>query len=762
MADTARSLDITIRTKAELDGAQRAIESLEKAIGQAKASGKPIEQLEAQLAKARKAVADFNAANPNTPDGPGGFFGAMREQITRLVPALGPVLDFFGKLGGGLLGGIAATGTAVVSVFAAMRRGIAEYAGAEREIAKLDAALAQHGLLTDANRAKWQELATEMERATSIADDEWIVALRTLTQFGADDTNISGLADAVKNLAGIMGGDLSSASTLVARALQGNFDQFSRYGIVIDRTGTKQEQLKSLMQQLARAGGGQLEAQAKTLSGQWANLHNQFSNFFEAIGGWMAQTGLLQLTIGTLANIAEWWAEKLGGVIPKIDGLTNASKSNAPAMEDASLAQARYNDAIQDTVNKAKAAADSIEREKAAMEAKKRLQDEEADAKMAYELAQVDLAEQSGQANPQQAIAARFRIRQRYAEEAFAREQQLRREQIEADKAIIENYDRQQEQLQELIRLQTERLELVQNYERADADVQRGENEIEATRAEIARLIATRGTMIGSAGSEARVALEEDIAVAQNRLAMLERLKPIWEGRLAKTKHGLPPGAKSSAEEAALLNTYTGQAAAQAAEAGQQVPGLRDRVISTEGELASAERVRSYQRGTELALATHQATAKADQPGRPIRDIQSDAAAAFERIAIEARGASQAPLTPRLQAPQNRVPTLPPAPLPQAQVVAQPPAPPPQAQTVAQPPASVRSPTAIPDASAANQGQLIAASRQMAATAEKNNSTLMAYGSSLIELMSRQNAALASIQRQIEALKSQVPNLRNP
>jgi hypothetical protein len=81
-------------------------------------------------------------------------------------------------------------------------------------------------------------------------------------------------------LAGIIGGDIVSAAEMFSKAMSGQFEMFTRLGIRIEKTGTQTEQLNALMLQLAQKGGGVLEAQSKTLTGQWQQLTNSVSDLF--------------------------------------------------------------------------------------------------------------------------------------------------------------------------------------------------------------------------------------------------------------------------------------------------------------------------------------------------------------------------------------------------------------------------------------------------------------------------------------------------
>jgi hypothetical protein len=222
-----QTLEFLIKTRAEVGGAQQAAKALE-------ANAKAAEKL--------------------------------NEAAKDVVPGLGAVEGALGKMAGGATVASVAIGATAAAVGLAAES-VREFMGVETAFAKLDSALARSGQLTDEYRAKLAEMASELQKSTGKDDDEWLGVLTKLTQFGANSSNIDGAAEAVKNLAGILDGDLQSASMMVSKALQGQFDLFGRYGLRVAETGTQTQKLNQLFEQLAKRGGGQLEAQMQTISG---------------------------------------------------------------------------------------------------------------------------------------------------------------------------------------------------------------------------------------------------------------------------------------------------------------------------------------------------------------------------------------------------------------------------------------------------------------------------------------------------------------
>jgi len=276
--------------------------------------------------KANAAVRDLRAEVAR-PVSKGGLFGGIAEGLRDMKAA-------FQGAGGGLdgaLNAMAAGGTKAALALSATataamvtKHAVQEYAQAEQKVAALDAALANHGHLTEANRVRYQESAAALQDLTGVADDEWIPAMERVVQMGGRPEALGMDMDAVKNLAGLLKGDVQQAAVLYGRALEGNFDQFKRLGIEVREHGTLMEKLGDVQAQAALKGGGKLEAINQTLAGQYRQLKNNAGDFFEALGRGISLTGGLQATTYGLSETFKFLAGSLGGVVPKLDGLKNA------------------------------------------------------------------------------------------------------------------------------------------------------------------------------------------------------------------------------------------------------------------------------------------------------------------------------------------------------------------------------------------------------------------------------------------------------
>jgi hypothetical protein len=302
---------------------------------------------------------------------------------------------------------IAAAGVAGVE---AGKKALEEYAIAEERVAKLDAAMEQHGLLSDENRAKFQELAASMERLTTIGKGDWVSVIQRLIQFGANSANMDKAVDGVKNLAGIMDGDLQSAALAVGKALSGNFEAFSRLGIQIDEHMTQAQKLDRLWQELASRGGGQLEAQTDTLTGSFRRLKTGVGDLLETVGGHLAKYLYLKDALYGLGTTLSYLAEKLSLPIAKSDQLKKTVGDLAGGLHSAEAANQMFAESMDKSKKSIDSAAKSLADYLAKLTEKANLDKAEIDSKFNRDTAFIDKQLKEGKITPVQAALAKSQL----------------------------------------------------------------------------------------------------------------------------------------------------------------------------------------------------------------------------------------------------------------------------------------------------------------------------------------------------------------
>lgn len=339
MADS--NLEYKITTTAELRALRDLESSLQRQIVQAKALGKDYKDLGTQLAGVQKQIGSTSF---------GGRLTADLQGLAERIPVVGEGIRSIAGMSSGLAGGFAAASVAI----GAAGKAVAEFAASEAATTKLDAALARTGQLTDDSREKFQALAQQLQDTTGIAADEWMAVLSRVVQFGATSANINQNAEAVKNLAGVMGGDLQGAALLVGKAMQGNFSAFARLGIKIDENASQSEKLAALYKKLADMGGGALAAQNNTLIGQWNQLKLGAGDLMENIGRLIAKGTALHSVLFGLAESAKWLAGIFGGTNDVVEGIQNSLRGATETAEQHEQAVR----AVADAYAKAKSASD--------------------------------------------------------------------------------------------------------------------------------------------------------------------------------------------------------------------------------------------------------------------------------------------------------------------------------------------------------------------------------------------------------------------
>jgi len=384
--------EIEIKTVADLQAARAYLDSLKQQRAALRQLGQDASAVDAQIArtesKASAAASKFASDAEGQSGAITGLFSGAFARVATIAA-----------------GAAAAIGYATESVRA--------FAEQERGVAKLDAALARNADLSNETHEKYLALADSLAELTGQDHGAWVDVLARLTQFGAASENIDKHAEAVKNLAGVLDGDLNSAALLVSRAIQGNFSAFRRWGIQLDENATQAERLDSLYRQLAQRGGGQLEAQSKTLSGQFKRVSVATQDVAESIGGLIARTGIVQSALGGLTRIAQRLASALDTGSARTKGLANAQASSAEAMGESEDSARRWEEQLKKLNKETQLYGIRLEAARASIEDVRRAQEELTNAKTAAQLAQVDQAEKTGQISGTSATQLRALIKQR-------------------------------------------------------------------------------------------------------------------------------------------------------------------------------------------------------------------------------------------------------------------------------------------------------------------------------------------------------------
>jgi len=328
-------------------------------------------------------------------------------------------------MGGGMIGllkGTAAqllafTGVSfgAVGAFQAVRAAIRDYSQTEDSLIAMQLALGAQGKFSQEAAEGIAQLAGEFERTTAISDSTWLDQFTRLIQYGGKTEEIGKLGATLKNLAGIMGGDVSGAGNLMIRALNGNYREFEKFGFVVDKNATALENWKSFVEQTER-GAGILEKRTQSLSGSWDKYTVALSNFSKAGIHGLSIQNLFKFSMDSSAAMLQFWADKVGIAIPKVKGLTNASSVLTRSLDDAGESTETHSKRLKAMGDAADKTAKQINLVKDAIKQMHQLDDDESSARMDFELALVD-DEEKRTGNTLGAARKRAGIKGRYARE---------------------------------------------------------------------------------------------------------------------------------------------------------------------------------------------------------------------------------------------------------------------------------------------------------------------------------------------------------
>lgn len=398
---------------------------------------------------------------------------------------------------------VTATLAAVTAALAGAAGMFREFAGAQRVISDLDTVLANSGQATEGYRQRLHNLADELQRTTAIADSEWLEVMTRLTQFGADSTNIEQYTEAVKNMAGFLGGDARQAAFMFGRVMEGNTEMLTRYGITVDRTKEQHEILDDVMRQLAERGGGLLENRARTLGGQMSGLTEEVLDLAKHAGALgdevLDVTGAIGFWRRALVRLNDAVAQPIGSTVR----LGEAARLQGLSAEEAAELTDKHNAALDEMRQKADAATQALDdmdrarqqqlarerellslqqqAELAAVDADETLTDEQRAQRRAEIVAEGRRREHEME---REALEEGVRQRQQALEEAARAEEQLR-EQIAERRAAVEEARERAEAAQvtesEFVRGRR-RVEELQRRAQQARDAARGEDMTDAER----------------------------------------------------------------------------------------------------------------------------------------------------------------------------------------------------------------------------------------------------------------------------------------
>lgn len=191
----------------------------------------------------------------------------------------------------------------------------------EDAINSLNIALAASGKFSKAASQDLQEFASQLQRTSKFGDEAVLSSAALIESLTNLDTE--GLKKATQgaaDLASALKIDLSTASSLVAKAVEGNVGALKRYGITAKEGATQSETLANVLKALNNQFGGAAAGQLNTFSGALAKAKNAYGDIFEEAGSVITQNSAV---IGALRAAGDIF-ERVTAIVKENKGAISA------------------------------------------------------------------------------------------------------------------------------------------------------------------------------------------------------------------------------------------------------------------------------------------------------------------------------------------------------------------------------------------------------------------------------------------------------
>lgn len=188
------------------------------------------------------------------------------------------------------LGAIILAAFSVHQVIAFGEASFEAFIDAEKVAKKLQTAVGVNGGL-QADFEALTKQAIELQKVSIFSDEQIKGAQTAALQFGLTNKQVEQLIPTIIDFASATGQSLDSALEAVLRGSEGMARGLKVYGVQVDSAGTKSEKLASITQQLNEKFSGQAKIIGETTFGSVQKLKNEFNDFQEGIGGFVANVG---------------------------------------------------------------------------------------------------------------------------------------------------------------------------------------------------------------------------------------------------------------------------------------------------------------------------------------------------------------------------------------------------------------------------------------------------------------------------------------
>lgn len=316
----------------------------------------------------------------------------------------------------------------------------------------------------------------------------------------------------------------------------------------------------------------------------------------------------MQRALGYLSFFVQDWANRLGGSIEQVDGLTNAIQDLDHTTAESQASSAGLAKAMQSISSGAKTANEDLSTQVKRLRELGSAQAEIANAEMALALAEVD----AGEGSEIEKMRRRNAIRKQYAEEDFRRTQTLKKEEIRANQQAINDSVSRLRASEANVRSQRIRVDKAQDFDAADAQIRAQLTDASKSRAAAQdRLEGARETAadekqwLGFVTEGAKAA----VAAAEKEVETYTKLQTIFQERraanqAARQNQGIGNTEDMVAELAAMEEATAKLSASIAVENKQRLESMR----LLNAEIATREKLYELKTKTEAITTTAEIT----------------------------------------------------------------------------------------------------------------------------------------------------------
>lgn len=288
----------------------------------------------------------------------------------KAIRALGSVVKKFDELGsaakdnikksdiawGSFVGNLASS--AVTKSFSLFSDGISALVGsisdavkgsaeAQKALNDFNVSLAQSGKYSKAASEEFDAFSDSIEKATGIEAEAVLETAGFIQQINKLSTqDLKQATQSTVDFASALNLDLGTATTIVAKAIDGNTTGLKKYGIEVAKGSTESERLSNVLNALAGFSGA-AEAKVKTFSGGFELFKITVDDFRESIGDIIIQNPAVIASLRGLSEgirlLSKLFADNKGAIT---DFITNAVLKLVDSLKFASDVFAFFNKGI--------------------------------------------------------------------------------------------------------------------------------------------------------------------------------------------------------------------------------------------------------------------------------------------------------------------------------------------------------------------------------------------------------------------------------